>query len=255
MKYRILRTVCGIASTVVVLSLASRAQERWPWPEKPKNLQVLPKDTPGSKLGPIMGGFARALGVRCWYCHMGQEGKPLSTYDFASDDNPNKNRAREMMRMLGGIEERLKNIEPSGDRRVEAGCYTCHRGRPRPLTLEDELGETYRMKGLDSALHHYEDLKKNFYGRGAYDFGDRALNSFGHQVLAANDVPGALRVFKLNAKLFPKSPNAWDSLAEGYLKAGNSKRARQYYEKALKMNPMNRNAKEMLEKLKESGGK
>jgi pentatricopeptide repeat protein len=255
MTHRISSAVCGIASLVVVLFLASSAQERWSWPEKAKNLQVLPKDTPGSKLGPIMGGFARALRVRCWYCHMGQEGKPLSTYDFASDDNPNKNRAREMMRMLAGIEEHLKKIEPSGDRRVEVGCYTCHRGRPRPMTLEEELGETYRMKGLDSALHHYAELKKDFYGRGAYDFGDRALSNFGYQVLAANDEQGAMRVFRLNAKQFPKSSIVWSSLAEGYMKAGNPKRARQYYEKALKMDPRNRNAKEMLEKLKESGGK
>jgi tetratricopeptide (TPR) repeat protein len=251
----ILKTLSGIILLVVGFSLVSLAQERWSWPEKPKNLQVLPKDTPGSKLAPIMGGFTRALGVRCWYCHMGQEGKPLSTYDFASDDNPNKNRAREMMRMLGDIEGHLKKIEPSGDKRVEVGCYTCHRGRPRPMTLEEELGETYRMKGLDSALHHYAELKKDFYGRGAYDFGDRALNNFGHQVLAANDEQGAMRVFKLNAKQFPKSPIVWASLAEAYMKAGDLKRAKRYYAKALKLDPRNEHAKEMLEKLKGSGRK
>jgi tetratricopeptide (TPR) repeat protein len=253
MVNRMLTVLIGIAVLMVVFCLVSPAQERRSWPEKAKNLQVLPKDTPGSKLGPIMGGFARALGVRCGYCHMGEEGKPLSTYDFASDDNPNKNRAREMMRMLAGIEEHLKKIEPSGDRRVEVGCYSCHRGRPRPMTLEEELGETYRMKGLDSALHHYADLKKDFYGRGAYDFGDRALNNFGYQVLAANDEQGALRVFKLNTKQFPKSPIVWASLAEGYMKAGDLKRAKQYYAKALKLDPRNEHAKDMLEKLKGSG--
>jgi tetratricopeptide (TPR) repeat protein len=148
-------------------SLTSRAQERWSWPEKAKNLQVLPKDMPGSKLGPIMGGFARALGVRCWYCHMGQKGKPLSTYDL----------------------------------------------------------------------------------------GDRALNNFGYQVLAANDVPGAIRVFELNAKHFPKSPIVWGSLAEAYMKAGNSKKPKQYYGKVLRLDPRNEKAKEMLKKIKEGGGK
>ena len=51
-------------------------------------------------------------------CHKGEEGKPLSTYDFASDENPNKNRAREMLRMLNEIEVHLNKIEPSGDKRV-----------------------------------------------------------------------------------------------------------------------------------------
>jgi tetratricopeptide (TPR) repeat protein len=254
MTRRSLRIACGIASLAIVFTLFSKAQQQWSWPENAKNLQVLPKDTPSSKLRPLMGGFTRALGVRCWYCHSGQEGKPLSTYDFASDDNLNKNRAREMLRMLGSIEDHLKKIEPSGDRRVEVGCYTCHRGRPRPLTLEEELGETYQMKGLDSALQHYADLKETFYGRGAYDFGERALNNFGYQVLA-NDATGAVRVFKLNAKEFPKSPNVWDSLAEAYMKAGDSKRAKQYYGKVLKLDPQNKSAKEMLEKIKASGGK
>ncbi len=53
-----------------------------------------------------MKGFTRALGVRCSHCHVG--GNPLSTYDFASDENPNKGRAREMLRMLNSINEHLQ---------------------------------------------------------------------------------------------------------------------------------------------------
>lgn len=52
---------------------SARAQERWSWPEEPKNLQVLPKEFTGQKLRPIMTGFTRALGVRCSYCHVGEE--------------------------------------------------------------------------------------------------------------------------------------------------------------------------------------
>jgi Tfp pilus assembly protein PilF len=39
------------------------------------------------------------------------------------------------------------------------------------------------------------------------------------------------------------------------MKAGDLKRAKQYYAKALKLDPRNEHAKEMLEKLKESGRK
>ena len=72
----------------------AQAQDQWSWPEKPQNLQILPNDWPGSRLAPVMQGFSRALGVRCSYCHVGEENQPLSTYDFASDANPNKKRAR-----------------------------------------------------------------------------------------------------------------------------------------------------------------
>src|SRR5215469_2763158 len=128
---------------IVLFAPRARVQESWSWPEKPKNLQVLPKDWPGSRLQPVMIGFTGALGVRCPYCHKGEEGKPLSTFDFASDENPNKDRAREMLRMLGTINDRLQKIQPSGDQRVNMWCHTCHRGRPRPTTLEEELIEQF----------------------------------------------------------------------------------------------------------------
>src|ERR1700756_2986065 len=171
MSNKILGKLSNILLLMVLFAPRARAQENWSWPEKPKNLQVLPKDWPGSRLQPVMIGFTRALGVRCSYCHKGDEGKPLSTYDFASDENPNKDRAREMLRMLDDINIHLKKIQPSGDQRVNMWCTTCHRGRPRPMTLEEELAEQYRMKGLQAALDDYVELKKKYYGRGSYDFG------------------------------------------------------------------------------------
>ena len=88
-----------------------------------------------------MRGFTRSLGVRCTHCHVGEEGKPLGSYDFVSDKNPNKDRAREMYRMLGDINAHLKKITPSAEPRVNMWCGTCHRGRPRPTTLGEEMSE------------------------------------------------------------------------------------------------------------------
>ena len=230
------------------------AQDQWNWPEKPANLQVLPKDWPGSRLSPVMRGFTGALGVRCSHCHVGEEGKPLTSYDFASDENPNKNRAREMLRMLGSINDHLKNVKPSGDKRVNMWCHTCHAGRAKPMTLEEELGEQYRKRGIDAALKHYEDLKSRFYGRGSYDFSERSLNSFAYAILQ-NDASSAVRVFTLNAEMFRDSPNVWDSLGEGYLKSGDSKRAIECYERVLSMDPNNANARKMLEEIRRDANK
>ncbi len=251
MFLRIFANFCSIASLVFIFTLPSQAQDQWSWPEKPENLQVLPKEWPGSRLRPVMTGFTRALGVRCSYCHKGEEGKPLSTYDFASDENPNKNRAREMLRMLGSINKHLKKLEPSGDKRVNMWCHTCHSGRPRPMTLGEELGETYRAKGIEAALAHHTELNDNYYGRGVYNFeGESVLNEFGYAVLGNNDAEGAIRVFQLNADNFPESANVWDSLAEAYMKAGDKIMAEKYYNKSLELNPNNQNAKDMLKKLK-----
>ncbi len=231
------------------LSSASHAQERWTWPEKPKNLQVLPKDWPGSRLSAPMRGFTRVLGVRCSHCHVGQEGQPLNTYDFASDDNPNKERAREMMRMLGSINEHLGKLEPSGDKRVNMWCHTCHNGKARPMTLGEELSEVYRQDGVTSALAKYKELKENYYGMGSYRFDDQALNAFGYEIIE-DDMAAAVPVFKLNTEEFPESWNAWDSLAEVYMKTGQTQLAIAGYGKSLELNPKNTNAVDMLEKLK-----
>ena len=120
------------------------------------------------------------------------------------------------------------------------------------MTLDEELSEQYRKKGLQAALDDYSDLKKKFYGRAAFDFGEASLNVFGYTLLENNDIAGAIQVFRLNAETFPDSSNVWDSLAEGYLKAGDIKKAQENYEKALSLDPDNQGAKDALKKIKES---
>src|SRR5262245_23208203 len=198
-----------------------------------------------------MTGFTRALGVRCSYCHVGEEGKPLSSYDFASDANKNKDRAREMLRMLGDINDHLKKIEPSGDQRVNMWCHTCHQGRPRPMTLEEELGEVYRKSGATAAVERYKALRTKYDNRGAYDFGEGPLNTLAYDLLAKKDFEGALTIFRLNASTFPVSANVWDSMAEGYAAAGRKELAEIYYRKSLELDPENKNA---LGKLRELAG-
>ena len=252
MLHKSYTVICTTAFLAFVIVLPSRAQDRWSWPESPENIQVLPKDWSGSRLAPVMRGFTNALGVRCSHCHVGEEGKPLSTYDFASDDNPNKATTREMMRMLGSINEHLDYIEITGDQPVNMWCHTCHRGRARPMTLSEEMGEAYRSDGSEAAMTRYDELKKDYYGKGIYNFeSENTLNDFGYEILGNNDAEGAITVFELNTQKYPESGNVWDSLAEAYMKSGDNALAEKYYKKALELDPTNQNAKDMLEKLKE----
>ena len=240
---------CLFVLLAFATDVPARAQDQWTWPDKPRNLQVLPKDFTGQRLRPIMTGFTRSLGVRCTYCHVGEEGKPLSTYDFASDANPNKDRAREMYRMLGSINDHLKKIQPSGDKRVNMWCHTCHQGRARPMTLEEELAEAHRKSGINGALARYSELRERYYGKAGYDFSERSLNTFAYERLQAGDHEGAIAVFRLNTTQFPQSGNVWDGLAEGYMTAGNKLLAQIYYRKALELDPKNENAVKKLREL------
>jgi tetratricopeptide (TPR) repeat protein len=237
----------GAVAAVLVAVRPARAQDSWRWPDKPQNIQVLRKDITGAQLSPIMRGFTRSLGVRCTYCHVGEEGKPLSSYDFVSDANPNKNRAREMYRMLGDINTHLKKIPPSGDKAVNMWCHTCHQGRPRPLTLEEDLGEVYRKSGIDAAVARYRTVKEKHFSRGGYDFGERSLNNFGNELLEQGKTDDAIAIFRLNSAEYPQSSTAWSSLAGAYAKAGKTVPAEIYYRKAIELDPQDL---ESLEKLK-----
>ena len=82
-----------------------------------------------------MVGFSRSLGVRCTFCHVGQEGAPLSTFDFASDARPHKDVARGMIRMVRRLNaEDLTTILGASDRQ-RVTCYTCHRGSAEPESV------------------------------------------------------------------------------------------------------------------------
>lgn len=245
MRLRVLSA--GILCMGLMSPVTGLAQERWAWPDTCQNLQVLPSDWSGQRLRPVMRGFAEALGVRCVYCHDGEEGAHLADIDFVSDANPNKARAREMLRMLASINEHLDKIQPSGPNRVNMWCHTCHRGRPRPMTLTEELDEQFETGGVDAALSRFRDLRTRFYGKGAYDFSEGVLNGLGYRLLEAGDTDGAVAVFSTNADTFPASGNVWDSLGEAYVKRGDPDAARQCYARVLELDPSNDNARHMLE--------
>jgi hypothetical protein len=105
---------------------------QWSWPEHMENPQVLPEDTDVARLRGTMIGFVFGLGVRCSYCHVGT-GDDLSQYDFASDDNPNKESARGMMRMTWAINTDHLPAVSSHEPDWQVTCFTCHRGSVLPL--------------------------------------------------------------------------------------------------------------------------
>src|SRR5690348_1332589 len=98
-----------------------------------KNLKVLPQDISGAQLLGTMKFFAQSLGVRCTYCHVGQEGQPLSSFDFASDAKAHKDTARGMLRLVKEINGDLPAITGEADSKVT--CFTCHRGSTSPATM------------------------------------------------------------------------------------------------------------------------
>lgn len=84
-----------------------------------------------------------------------------------------------------------------------------------------------------------------------FDF-EGQFNNAGYRLLGGNQVQEAIFVFQLIAQLYPDSANAWDSLAEGYMTAGDKDKAREYYNKAISLDPngsVGDNARSMLKRL------
>src|SRR5947209_20361854 len=108
---RTTRSVAGVLAVSILAASRVGAQ----LPQKPENLQVLPKDLSTDSVVTIMRGFAMGLGVRCQFCHVERGpsaapqppgpggGGPFQDFDFKADDKQNKKVARVMIRMLDSI--------------------------------------------------------------------------------------------------------------------------------------------------------
>jgi cytochrome c-type biogenesis protein CcmH/NrfG len=71
----------------------------------------------------------------------------------------------------------------------------------------------------------------------------------GYQLIRERNYTGAIRILALNAEVYPKSGNTWDSLGEAYMDGGDIADAVANYHKSLAINPGNQNAREMLAKM------
>ncbi|TMQ60500.1 MAG: tetratricopeptide repeat protein, partial [Candidatus Eisenbacteria bacterium] len=119
--------------------------------------------------------------------------------------------------------------------------------------LADELALVYGSAGIDSTVARYTMLRERFYGAGAYDFTERSLNEFGTSLLQQGHPQDAIRIFQLNVEQNPNSSFAYSSLGDAYAAAGQKDLAIQSYEKAIQLDPRNRDADQKLKSLRGEG--
>jgi len=244
------RTIVVVAILTAVASQSANAQQRQFPPTKLENLKVFPKEIAVRALIDTMQSFTRALGVRCTYCHVGEEGQPLSSFDFPSDKKPEKTKAREMLRMVGAINgEYLTKLVDRRTPQINVACATCHRGVAQPRPLQQVVLNAYDSTGADSAVALYRALRTRYYGRAAYDFGEVPLADVGAALRARGKMADALRFYILNTEMSPTSAFAFRQAADAQLAAGDTAAAVRNLQQALTINPNDRQAKGILERL------
>ena len=128
-KYGVIMAL-GIVVIVGIAAVPAPANEY-------KNLKVLPKDISTKDLSRIMiDDFEDGLGVSCGFCHA--EEKDSHKLDYASDEKPEKEIARLMMKMTLDVNEKYFQVTHPliGDSTLAITCITCHKGQPRPGDTE-----------------------------------------------------------------------------------------------------------------------
>ncbi len=236
--------------TALFVAVALAAPSAAQVPEEFTNLQVLPKDISQRELIDTMRGFCAALDVRCSHCHVGEEGQPLATFDFAADDKHDKRAARLMIRMTRAInQEYVAALEEKKEAPVEVRCATCHRGQQHPRLIQDVLAGALEMGGAEAVDRTYRELRSEYYGRHTYDFGEVVLNSMAFE-LARERPEDALALLELNAEFFPDSPAIEHLFGEIYAVQGEAGKAIGHLERSLELDPENPRARHLLEQLK-----
>ena len=122
-----------IASLIAIATISAAATSSIQTEPQYTNLKVLPINISSKDLQGIMtDDFEDGLGVTCGFCHANaKDGHGLN---FASDEKPEKEIARQMMRITLGINKKYLKIKHPllGSLALIVTCETCHRGEAFP---------------------------------------------------------------------------------------------------------------------------
>ena len=241
-----MRRISVVFLLVVASNLSAQPQGKFP-PDSLINVHVIPKTTAVVDVIGMMRNYTSALGVRCQFCHVGTEGRPLGEFDFASDQKRNKLVARQMMRMVTEINHRLDTIPERRQPAATATCATCHRGVSRPIPLSALVQDYAVSVSADSAINAYKALRARYYGRDAYDFSEPSLNTAAFRTARAGKPDEALKLLSYNETLFPNSSGMSVFKGNILLMKGDTAGAESAFREAIRRDSTNNEAKGRLQ--------
>lgn len=231
-----------VLAVTIAPALAAQSPGKFP-PDSLVNVKVIPKSTPIPDVIGRMRNFTSYLGVRCPFCHVGQEGRPLSEFDFASDQKRTKVVARQMMLMVEDINRRLDTIPNPTAVGLQVTCATCHHGVTIPMPLSGVMESIASSAGADSAIRAYKALRQRYYGADAYNFQESSLNIAAFRLGRASHFPEAFALLGLNEEMFPGSSGMYVFRGNITLMQGDTAAAAKAFREAIRLDPQNDEAK------------
>ncbi|HEX4965559.1 MAG TPA: photosynthetic reaction center cytochrome c subunit family protein [Thermoanaerobaculia bacterium] len=119
-----------LKAAVAALHKAIAGRENEPSEKVFKNIKSFTGVPAGHLLGAMEKGFSPALGVSCAHCH--------DIEHWESDAKDEKQAARGMMKLVGEINAKLKDMPGLMSDKPMVNCTTCHRGQVKPALNLDE---------------------------------------------------------------------------------------------------------------------
>ena len=114
----------------------------------------------------------------------------------------------------------------------------------------DDKTRKYFLIPLEDLGKYIDEIKAKFKGEMVYPRLNTLFNSYAYYLKAEKKLDTGLSVLLDAVELFPSDANLFDSVGEFYLAKGDKAKAKEYYQKALKVNPNLRSAVQALDKMK-----
>jgi len=132
------------------------------------------------------------------------------------------------------------------DKAMEQGKALLELDEPQGRMI---LAQVYQEKDQPDLADEQYKLLLDKYGNDKKYAG--IYNNYGYRLLNQKKYDEAIEIFKKQVELVPDRANSYDSLGDGYKKAGKLKLAIEQYKKALEINPEFEASKENLEELED----
>jgi CubicO group peptidase (beta-lactamase class C family) len=118
---------------------------------------------------------------------------------------------------------------------------------PPQASIARTIYPIVRREGAGPAIKRYHELKRQ--APGGYDLAEPELNLLGYHLLKLGRFADAVQIMALNVESYPGSSNAYDSLGEAWLDAGDTVQAVANYRRSLELDATNQNAVQLLKRL------